>query len=73
MIQLTKRNGEKFIVNHMQIECIETIPESKIIMMNHDYYLVMESVDEIIEKIAQYKAKIHDIHREITVTDKREV
>jgi flagellar protein FlbD len=53
--------------------CIETIPESKIIMMNHDYYLVMESVDEIIEKIAQYKAKIHDIHREITVTDKREV
>jgi flagellar protein FlbD len=71
MIVLTKRNGEKFIVNYAQIECIETIPESKVIMMNHDYYLVMESIDEIIDKIAQYKAKIKDIHREITVTDKR--
>jgi flagellar protein FlbD len=73
MIVLTKRNGERFVVNYTQIMCIETIPESKIIMMNHDYYLVMESVDEIIEKIAQYKAKIHDIHREITVMDKRDI
>jgi flagellar protein FlbD len=71
MIVLTKRNGEKFVVNYAQIECIETIPESKVIMMNHDYYLVMESVDEIIDKIAKYKAKIQDIHREITVSDKR--
>jgi flagellar protein FlbD len=71
MIILTKRNGEHFVVNHLQVECIESIPESKIIMMNHDYYLVMESVDEIIHKIAEYNAKIQDIHREIIVTDKR--
>jgi flagellar protein FlbD len=71
MIVLTKRNGDKFVLNHTQIECIETIPESKVIMMNHDFYLVMESVEEIIEKIAVYKAKIMDIHREIIVEDKR--
>jgi flagellar protein FlbD len=71
MIVLTKRNGEKFLVNDRQIECIETIPESKIIMMNHDYYLVMESVEEIIEKIVHYHAKIQDVHREITVVDNR--
>jgi len=70
MIVLTKRNEEQFLVNHCQIECIETIPETKIIMMNHDYYLVRESVEEIIEKIAQYNAKVQDIHREITVTDR---
>ena len=34
MIVLTKRNHEKFLVNHLQIEYIETIPESKIVMMN---------------------------------------
>ena len=51
MIVLTKRNHEKFLVNHLQIECIERIPESKITMMNHDYYLVRESVEEIIDKI----------------------
>lgn len=71
MIVLTKRNQEKFLVNHLQIECIESIPESKITMMNHDYYLVRESVDEIIDKIVNYNAKVQDVHREITVVDKR--
>ncbi len=71
MIVLTKRNGERFLVNHRQIECIEMIPESKIVMMNHDYYLVLESIDEIIHKIAGYHAKVQDIHRQITVVDKR--
>ena len=71
MIVLTKRNHEKFLVNHLQIEYIETIPESKIVMMNHDFYLVRESVEEIIEKIAKYNAKVMDIHRQISVEDNR--
>lgn len=71
MIVLTKRNHEKFLVNHLQIEYIETIPESKIVMMNHDYYLVRESTEEIIEKIAHYNAKVMDIQREIAIVDKR--
>ena len=71
MIVLTKRNHEKFLVNHLQIEYIETIPESKIVMMNHDYYLVRESVEEIIEKIAEYNAKVMDIHRQISIEDNR--
>lgn len=71
MILLTKRNHEKFLVNHLQIEYIESIPESKIVMMNHDYYLVRESAEEIIDKIAAYNAKVLDIHREISVVDKR--
>ena len=71
LIVLTKMNKEKFLVNHMQIECIETIPESKIVMMNHDYYIVRETTDEIIDKIAQYNAKVQDIHRELTIVDRR--
>lgn len=71
MITLTKRNGDKFLVNHHQIECIEMIPESKIVMANHDFFLVLESADEIVGKIADYHAKIQDIYREITITDKR--
>ena len=71
MIVLTKRNHDKFVVNHLQIESIECIPESKITMMNHDYYLVRESVEEIINKIAAYNAKVQDIHRTVSVTDKR--
>ena len=71
MIVLTKRNHEKFLVNHLQIEYIETIPESKIVMMNHDFYLVRESVEEIIEKIAQYNDKFMDIQRKISIEDNR--
>ena len=71
MIVLTKMNKERFLVNHNQIECIECIPESKIMMMNHDYYIVRETVEEIVEKIAEYNAKIQDIHRELTISDVR--
>ncbi len=72
MIVLTKMNHERFLINHLQIECIEVIPESKIVMMNHDYYLVPETPDEIIAKIAQYNAKVQDVHRQITIEDRRE-
>ena len=71
MIVLTKRSKEQFVVNHLQIECIESIPVVKITMMNHDFFLVRETVEEIIQKIAEYNAKVQDIHREITVTDRR--
>ena len=71
MIVLQKMNGERFLLNHNQIEYIELIPESKIVMMNHDYYLVKDTVEEIIRKIADYNAKVQDIHREVAVIDKR--
>lgn len=72
MIVLRKMNGDRFLVNHNQIECIELIPECKVVMMNHDYYLVRDKVEEIIQKIADYNAKVMDIHRQLTVVDKRQ-
>ena len=71
MIKLTKRDNEIFLVNHMQIECIEMIPETKIVMMNRDYYIVQESPEEIVEKIAEYTAKVQDVNRIVTVKDHR--
>ncbi len=71
MIVLTKRNNERFLVNHNQIESIEMIPESKIVMMNRDYFIVKETPEDIIKKIQHYNAKVQDVHRIITVTDRR--
>ena len=71
MIVLRKMNNEKFLINHNQIECIELITECKVVMMNHDYYLVQDTAEEIIQKIAEYNAKVQDIHREISVIDRR--
>lgn len=71
MIVLTKRNNEKFLLNHNQILSIERIPESKIVMMNRDFYIVKETPEDIIQKIQEYNAKVMDVRREVVVTDKR--
>lgn len=71
MILLRKMNNEQFLLNHNQIEYIESIPESKIVMMNHDYYIVRDTVDEIIQKIAEYNAKVLDINRQLKIVDQR--
>ena len=73
MIRLTKLNREQFLLNHMQIETIEMIPETKIIMMNHDYYIVRESPEQGVHLIQNYTAKVRDIYREISISDRREV
>ena len=70
MIVLTKRNNEKFLPNHNQIMTIERIPESKIVMMNRDFYIVKETPEDIIKKIWEYNAKVLDVRREVTVVDK---
>ena len=59
------------MVNHTQIESIEMIPESKIVMMNRDYFIVKEEPEVIIRKIQEYNAKVQDVHRIVTVQDKR--
>ena len=72
MIVLTKTSKERFVLNHNQIESIELIPETKINMMNRDYYLVEETVEQIVQKIVEYNAKVLEIHRQLAVTDKRQ-
>lgn len=71
MILLRKMNNEQFLLNHNQIEYIESIPESKIVMMNHDYYIVRDTVEEIIRKITEYNAKTLDINRQLKIVDQR--
>ncbi len=67
MIKLTKLNDEEFVINSNQIESIEQIPETKIVLMNKDFYIVQETIDEIIDKIIEFNAKIADLNRRIQV------
>ena len=67
MIKLTKLNNEIFVVNCNQIESIEKIPETKIVLMNKDFYIVQEDLDEIIEKIIEFDAKITDLNKRIQI------
>ena len=63
MITLTKVNNERIVLNSRQIELIETIPESKVIMMNGRFHIVKQSVEEIIEKTIEYNSKIVEYSR----------
>jgi flagellar protein FlbD len=58
MIRLTRLNDEEFVINCSQIERIESIPESNVILMNGKHYVVQESVDEIIDRVVEYNARI---------------
>lgn len=65
MIILTKLNGKEILVNSDQIEYIETIPESKIVMMNSEYLLVTESKDTILKRIVEFKKNCYSMEEEI--------
>lgn len=59
MIMLTKLNNEKIVLNCMEIEMVEIIPESKVVMMNGKFYIVKETAEEIIQKAIEYNGRIH--------------
>ena len=59
MIRLTKLNNTKIVLNCAQIESVELIPESKILMTNGKFYIVKEGAEEIIEKTIEYNGRIH--------------
>ena len=59
MIMLTKLNDTKIVLNCAQIESVELIPESKILMTNGKFYIVKEGAEEIIEKTIEYNGRIH--------------
>ena len=41
-------------MNIFQIECMESIPETKIKMMNGYYFLVKDSADSVIEQMKTF-------------------
>lgn len=61
MIRLRKLNNEELILNENQIECIQLIPETKIIMMNQEFYIVADSADEVLDKIIEFRRKVLEL------------
>ena len=62
MIVLTKLNNQQILLNCAQIEAVELIPDSKIVMMNGKVHIVKESAEEIIENTIEYNGRIHCYH-----------
>jgi len=58
MIRLTGFNKKEFILNAEVIEKIEKMPETLITLINGKKYIVVESTEEVIDKILKYKKRI---------------
>lgn len=58
MIELTAMNNKKFILNADHIEKIEEVPETLITLTNGKKYIVLESVEEVVDEVLKYKNKI---------------
>ncbi len=58
MIKLHKLNGLEISINVDHIEQIESVPDTKIVLTTGNQIIVKESIDEIKQKVVEYKAEI---------------
>jgi flagellar protein FlbD len=58
MIVVTRLNDSRFAVNPDLVERIQESPDTTLIMVDGAKYIVRESMAEVIEMIAAYRARI---------------
>ncbi len=67
MIVVTRLNESQFAVNPDLIERIHENPDTTLVMVDGVKYIVTESLDEVIELIAAYRARIISLARFLSV------
>ena len=58
MIDLTRLNGHRMVVNCDLIKFAEPAPDTTITLVSGEKLIVLESCDELIERILMYRASI---------------
>ena len=61
MIELTKLNGESFILNAGLVESIEATPDTIVRLTNGKRFIVREKVSEVVERAIEFERRIHYI------------
>ncbi len=59
MIELTRLNGQGFVLNAELIETMEATPDVIITLINGHRYVVKETLAEVIQSVISYKLSIH--------------
>jgi flagellar protein FlbD len=54
VIALTRLNGSRFVVNAEMIRTIEERPDTTIVLINGESFIVKESLDEVVAKAIEY-------------------
>jgi flagellar protein FlbD len=58
MIQLTRLNGSKLVINALLVEMIEATPDTVVSLTNGKKVVVKESVHEIIRESTEYFRRV---------------
>lgn len=58
MVTLTRLTGSAFALNPDLVERVDSTPDTVITLVDGTKYLVRESVDEVVAKVLDYRAKI---------------
>ncbi|HEY8422713.1 MAG TPA: flagellar FlbD family protein [Thermoclostridium sp.] len=58
MIEVTRLNNKSFVINCEWIETVEATPDTVITLTNGKKFVVAEKVEEVVEKVIEYKRKI---------------
>lgn len=63
MIKVKRLNDKEFVVNSDLILYIEETPDTVITLTTGQKVVVLEPVDDLIDKIVEYKARINKCER----------
>lgn len=66
MIRLTKLNASSFVLNCELIEMVESTPDTIITLNSGKKIVVTESIEEVVDKVIQYKGNIFGIKNNIS-------
>ena len=58
MIKVTRLNGKEVFVNPDLVETLESTPDTVITLTTGHKIIALESIDELIDRIVQYRHKI---------------
>lgn len=58
MIQLTRINRVPLVLNADLIEHVETTPDTVISLVNGQKFVVLETADEVIQKVIEFRKAI---------------
>ena len=58
MIKVTRLNGNEYYINPHQIESMEIRPDTTLLMLSGKHVVVLEGVEEVIDRIVEYRRRI---------------
>jgi flagellar protein FlbD len=61
MIQLTRLNGEAFILNAELIQYVESRPDTYVTLTTEDRFIVRESMEEVVRRAVEYSRTIRQL------------